>query len=117
MRSTFAPSTRLDASSMQCTRPILGSFSAYESWSTGPNEPVVYAKRRMPESLDLKRGNPILRPFRRPLRDSEKFFSASANDSRPLLYASLLFSGHHGSPVASSTASASLAWFHHLRKA
>ena len=117
MRSTFAPSTRLDASSMQCTRPILGSFSAYGSWSMRPNEPVVYAKRRMPESLDLKRGNPILRPFRCPLRDLEKFFSASANDSRPLLYASLLFLGHHGSPVVSSMASVFLAWFHHLRRA
>lgn len=66
---------------------------------------------------ELKRGNPILRPFRHPLRNLEKFFSASANDSRPLLYASLLFLGHHGSPVVSSTASVSLAWFHHLRKA
>lgn len=82
-----------------------------------PNEPVVYANLGTALSLDLKRGKPILRPFRRPLRDLEKFLSASANDSRPLLYASLLFSGHHGSPVVSSTARPFLAWFHHLRKA
>ena len=74
-----------------------------------PNEPVVYANPGTALSLDLKRGKPILRPFRRPLRDLEKFFRASANDSRPLLYASLLFLGHHGSPVVSSTASVFLA--------
>ena len=82
-----------------------------------PNEPVVYANPGTALSLDLKRGKPILRPFRRPLRDLEKFFRASANDSRPLLYASLLFSLHHVSPVVSSTASVFLAWFHHLRRA
>ena len=80
-----------------------------------PNEPVVYANLGTALSLDLKRGKPILRPFRRPLRDLEKFFRASANYSRPLLYDSLLFLGHHGSPVVSSMASVFLAWFHHLR--
>ena len=82
-----------------------------------PNEPVVYANPGTALSVDLKRGKPILRPFRCPLRDLEKFFSASANDSRPLLYDSLLFSGHHGLPVSMLTARASLLAFHHLRSA
>lgn len=74
-----------------------------------PNEPVVYAKRGVALSLDLNRGKPTLRPFLNPLRDFDQFDSASAKDLRPALYASLLFSRHHVSPVTALTASVPLA--------
>lgn len=59
--------------------------------------------------LGLESGKPTLRPFLNPLRDFDQFDSASAKDLRPALYASLLFSRHHVSPVTALTASVPLA--------
>lgn len=59
---------------------------------------------------DLNRGNPIFGPLRVPFLESFQLPSARASASRPVLYASLEFSAHHG-------ATWSFARFHALRNA
>jgi hypothetical protein len=58
----------------------------------------------------LNRGKPILGPRRWPALLPEYCFNPRARASSPELYASLLFSGHHG-------AISSLFAFHHRRSA
>ncbi len=114
MRSTRAPPTRAVTSSMQCTRPIRGSFSAFGSPWMRPNTPVVYAKRGVARSFALNFGNPTFRPFRAPRRLFDQFSKPFAKASRPLLYASLEFSDHQITPF-SPTANVSLLAFHQRR--
>ena len=81
---------------MQCTRPMRGSFNAFGSSSIRPKLPVVYAKRGTLERFDLYFGQPTLRPARLPFLLSDQFLNAWDSHSNALLYASLLFSRHHG---------------------
>jgi hypothetical protein len=60
------------------------------------------------DRLDLNRGNPTRCPARSPLRDFDHASRPRAKASRPVLYASLEFSPHHG-------ATTSLRAFHSLR--
>lgn len=96
MRTIRLPWTRSVAFSMQCMRPMRGSFNAFGSSSIRPKLPVVYAKRGTLERFDLYSGQPTLRPARLPFLLSDQFLNAWDSHSNALLYASLLFSRHHG---------------------
>ena len=72
--------------------------------------PVVNRTDGVVRRRDLNRGNPTGLPFRLPVRESFQFFNARASASRPVLYASLEHSAHHG-------ATSALASFHARRRA
>ena len=72
--------------------------------------PVVNRHDTRDRRRDLNRGKPILGPRRLPALLPEYCFNPRARASSPELYASLLFSGHHG-------AISSLFAFHHRRSA
>jgi hypothetical protein len=72
--------------------------------------PVVNRTLARSVLLDRNAGNPTLRPWRFPARESDQFLSAAHRSAIPVAYASLEFSAHHGATTAFSA-------FHRLRSA